>query len=293
MLCSFMLSFHKKKENNNSVLSWVNAILLMLIIRTILFAPYRIPTGSMIPTLLVGDHIIVTRFNYGLCRFSILCSQWIDYFSGRVAVLEYPKRGDVVVFAYPKNLSKDYVKRLVGLPGDTVQMKDGMLYLNGKVCPVRKVTENYKAYDGFGFVEGTVYERELPRAEVNKEGKSQETGKVVLHKVLKIQPFGEAQYDNTREFQVPEKHYFFQGDNQDGSGDSRGEDLGFVFEDYLLGPAQIIFFSLGDFFEILKPWTWWSLRLQRIGTIVKPSGQEKPSGDDATKVPSEDIKTTS
>ena len=266
-----MLSFHKKKTNDNTLLSWVNAILLMLVIRTVLVAPYRIPTGSMIPTLLVGDHIIVTRFNYGICRFSILFSQWIDYFSGRVAMLEHPKRGDIVVFAYPKDLSKDYVKRLVGLPGDTVQMKDGMLYINGKVCPVRKLQEGFKTHDGATMIEGTVYERELPHGEIGPDGKSKETGKVVLHQTLKIEPFGEARYDNTREFQVPENHFFFQGDNQDGSGDSRSEELGFVFVDYLLGPAQLVFFSLGDYFEIFKPWTWWSLRLQRIGTIVKPS----------------------
>lgn len=264
-----MLSFQKHKTRENSILSWVNAILLVVIVRSIIFSPYRIPTGSMIPTLLVGDHIIVTKFNYGICRFSLLCSKWIDYFSGRVAVLNRPKRGDVVVFTNPKNFALDYVKRLVGLPGDTVQMKEGKLYINGKLCSVKKISENYKAYDGDSFIEGDVYERELPVATIDKKGVVHEAGKNVVHKVLKIKPFGAADYDNTREFHVPEKHYFFQGDNQDISGDSRSEELGFVYEDYLLGPAHIVFFSLGDDFDIWKPWTWWRLRLERIGTVVK------------------------
>ncbi|PPE03729.1 signal peptidase I [Holospora curviuscula] len=264
-----MFSFQKKKSRENSVLSWINAILLVIIIRSVVFSPYRIPTGSMIPTLLVGDHIVVTKFNYGLCRFSFLFSQWIDYFSGRVAVLDRPKRGDIVVFTCPKNFSMDYVKRLVGLPGDKVQMKEGMLYINGVVCPVKKLSEGYKAYDGESFVEGDVYTREFPVARLDKQGKVHESGKKIFHKMLKLKPFGAARYDNTKEFLVPENHYFFQGDNQDGSGDSRGEDLGYVYADYLLGPAEIVFFSLGDKFTLVKPWTWWSLRLERIGTWVR------------------------
>ncbi|ETZ07728.1 signal peptidase I [Holospora obtusa F1] len=264
-----MFSFQqKKKSREHSMLSWINAIFLVVIIRSIIFSPYRIPTGSMIPTLLVGDHIIVTKFNYGICRFSFLFSQWIDYFSGRVAVLDRPKRGDIVVFTCPKNFSMDYVKRLIGLPGDKVQMKDGMLYINNEICSMKKVSEKYRAYDGDSFVEGDVYMREFPVAELDKHGKVHEIKKI-FHKVLKIKPFGLARYDNTKEFIVPEKHYFFQGDNQDGSGDSRSEDLGYVYTDYVLGPARIIFFSLGDHFTLLKPWTWWSLRLERIGNLIR------------------------
>ncbi|MGB3897119.1 MAG: signal peptidase I [Mesorhizobium sp.] len=214
----------------------VQALILALVIRTLFFQPFSIPSGSMRPTLLEGDYLFVTKWAYGYSRYSMPFSP--DLFSGRIWGSE-PKRGDVVVFKFPPNPSIDYIKRVVGLPGDKIQMKDGQLFINGVGVPREKVgqidnpdiTEVNRPVD--------VYRETLPNG--------------VSYDTLDLTPNGIG--DNTREFDVPTGHYFMMGDNRDNSSDSRFS-VGYVPDENLVGRANIIFFSIAGGASPLEIWKW-------------------------------------
>ncbi len=221
------------------------ALILALIIRTLLFQPFSIPSGSMRPTLLEGDYLFVSKYAYGYSNASIPFSP--DLFSGRIWGAE-PERGDVVVFKFPPNPKLDYIKRVIGLPGDRIQMIGGVLHINGE--PVKRekigaienpdITEVERPVD--------VYRETLPNG--------------VSYDTLDLTPNGIA--DDTREFTVPEKSYFMMGDNRDNSQDSRF-DVGMVPEANLVGRANIIFFSIAGGASPLEIWRWPSeLRLSRL-----------------------------
>jgi signal peptidase I len=223
----------------------VQALLIAIVIRTLLFQPFSIPSGSMRPTLLEGDYLFVTKWAYGYSRHSMPFSP--NLFSGRILFSE-PKRGDVVVFKFPPNPSVDYIKRLVGLPGDRIQVKDGLLYINDVAVPREKVgqidnpdiTEVNRPVD--------VYRETLPNG--------------VSYDTLDIDPNSIG--DNTREFTVPAGHYFMMGDNRDNSADSRFN-VGFVPVENLVGRANYIFFSIAGGASPLEIWRWPSeLRLDRF-----------------------------
>jgi len=213
----------------------VQALLLALVIRTFLFQPFSIPSGSMRPTLLEGDYLFVTKWAYGYSRHSLPFSP--NLFSGRIFGSP-PERGDVAVFKYPPNPSLDYIKRVVGVPGDRIQMIDGVLHING--TPVKRekigeinnpdITEENRPVD--------VYRETLPNG--------------VSYETLDLTPNGIS--DQTREFTVPEGHYFMMGDNRDNSADSRV--FGFVPEENLVGRANIIFFSIAEGTSPLELWKW-------------------------------------
>ena len=217
----------------------IQALLLALIIRTLLFQPFSIPSGSMRPTLLEGDYLFVTKWAYGYSRYSLPFSP--DLFSGRIWGSE-PKRGDVVVFKFPPDPSLDYIKRVIGLPGDRVQMKHDELYINGVVVPRKKIgqinnpdiTEVDRPVD--------VYRETLPNG--------------VSYDTLDLTPNGLG--DDTREFVVPPGHYFMMGDNRDNSSDSRFS-VGYVPAENLVGRANIIFFSIAGGASPLGIWKWPSL----------------------------------
>jgi signal peptidase I len=228
----------------------VQALLLALVIRTLLFQPFSIPSGSMRPTLLEGDYLFVTKWAYGYSRHSLPFSP--PLFSGRIWGSD-PQRGDVVVFKFPPNPSLDYIKRVIGLPGDHIQMKDGQLFINGQAVPREKVgqinnpdiTEVDRPVD--------VYRETLP------DGVSYDT--------LDLTPNSIG--DNTREFVVPPGHYFMMGDNRDNSTDSRFS-VGFVPAENLVGRANIIFFSIADGASPLEIWKWPSeMRASRLFTFVR------------------------
>jgi signal peptidase I len=229
----------EKKEQNalwENIKVFVQALLLAVIIRTVLFQPFTIPSGSMMPTLLVGDYIFVNKFAYGYSRYSLPFSP--DLFSGRIFSSE-PKRGDVVVFRYPPNPQVDYIKRLVGLPGDHIQVKDDILYINGQPVPRQPdgtFTSDYRNDPG---VDVPVYRETLD------DGKTYDT--------LDARP--DSAGDNTREFIVPAGHYFMMGDNRDNSLDSRF-DVGYVPAENLVGRASFIFFSIGNDTSFLEFWKW-------------------------------------
>lgn len=227
----------------------VQALLLALVIRTLFFQPFSIPSGSMRPTLLEGDYLFVTKWAYGYSRYSLPFSP--DIFSGRIWGSE-PARGDVVVFKFPPNPSIDYIKRVVGLPGDKIQMRDGQLFINGEGVAREKVgeitnpdiTEVSRPVD--------VYRETLPNG--------------VSYDTLDLTQNGVG--DNTREFDVPPGHYFMMGDNRDNSSDSRFS-VGFVPYDNLVGRANIIFFSIAGGASPLEIWKWPSeMRPSRLLTMI-------------------------
>jgi signal peptidase I len=214
----------------------VQALILAMVIRTVLFQPFTIPSGSMMPTLLVGDYIFVNKFAYGYSKYSLPFSP--NLFEGRIFASE-PKRGDVVVFRFPPNPDIDYIKRLVGLPGDHIQVTDGVLYVNGTAVP--------KVPDG---TFNSDYAQD-PGQDVPVFRETMDNG--VTYDTLDQSPVSRG--DNTREFIVPEGHYFMMGDNRDNSLDSRF-DVGFVPAENLVGRASVIFFSLGNDTSFREIWKW-------------------------------------
>jgi signal peptidase I len=228
----------------------LQALILALVIRTVLFQPFSIPSGSMRPTLLEGDYLFVTKWSYGYSRYSLPFSP--NLFSGRIFG-SAPARGDVVVFKFPPNPSLDYIKRVIGLPGDRVQMRDGQLFINGAAVPREKVGE----IDNPDITEVDrpvdVYRETLPNG--------------VSYDTLDLTPNGID--DNTREYIVPPGHYFMMGDNRDNSSDSR-RSVGFVPEENLVGRANIIFFSIAGGASPLEIWKWpTEMRPTRLFNFVR------------------------
>ncbi|WP_296039946.1 signal peptidase I [uncultured Agrobacterium sp.] len=246
----------EKAEKKQSAL-WENvkvivqALLLAMVIRTVLFQPFTIPSGSMMPTLLVGDYLFVNKFSYGYSKYSLPFSP--NLFSGRILELSEPKRGDVVVFRLPPNPEVDYIKRLVGLPGDRIQVTNGVLYINGNPVPKEPdgvFTSDYRADPGTNV---PVFREKLDNG--------------VTYDTLDQSP--DSRGDNTREFIVPEGHYFMMGDNRDNSLDSRF-DVGFVPAENLVGRASVIFFSLGNDTPFSHIWEWpANMRWDRIFKVVR------------------------
>lgn len=226
----------------------VYAGLIAIAIRTVAFEPFNIPSGSMIPTLLVGDYLFVSKFSYGYSRFSMPFSP--SLFSGRI-LSRMPKRGDVVVFKYPRDNSTDYIKRVIGLPGDRIQMREGQLYINGQKLP-RDPVGTYTADDNGVRTEGQEYTETLPNGR--------------KHEVLKLNDDGFA--NNTQEYLVPPDHVFCMGDNRDNSLDSRflsGSGVGFVPMENLLGRAEFIFFSTDSSQPLWAFWDWpFEIRWSRL-----------------------------
>ena len=214
------------------------AVLAVIILRIGVFQPFTIPSGSMIPNLQVGDYIVVSKFDYGWSRHSIPLSP--NLFKGRI-MSRAPNRGDIVVFKFPGDTRVDYVKRLVGLPGDRIQMLDNRLYVNDMLVPEAWLPRT--AEDIAGGVT-----RALETAPGGRSYMIQDMGPGALT-------------DNTRVFLVPQGSYFVMGDNRDNSSDSRVDPtiggVGFVPEENLEGRARIILFSW-DGASLIKPWTWFS-----------------------------------
>jgi signal peptidase I len=212
------------------------ALVLALVIRTLFFQPFSIPSGSMRPTLLEGDYLFVTKWAYGYSRHSLPFSPPI--FSGRIWGSP-PARGDVVVFKFPPNPSIDYIKRVIGLPGDRIQMKAGELFINGQAIPREKV--------------GQITNRDVTEVDQPVDVYRETLPNGVSYDTLDLTPHGIG--DDTREFVVPEGHYFMMGDNRDNSSDSRFQ-VGFVPDENLVGRANIIFFSIAGGVSPLELWKW-------------------------------------
>jgi signal peptidase I len=201
------------------------AAVIALTIRSFLLEPFNIPSGSMLPTLLVGDYLFVEKYSYGYSKYSFPLD--LGPFSGRIWFTQ-PKRGDIAVFRQPKHPDIDYIKRIVGLPGDKIQMRGGALYINGEPVPRAFKAREHDSENGV-HNNYTKYIETLP-----------DTG--VKHYIYEISD--DERYDNTTVYTVPQGHYFAMGDNRDGSLDSRAQsDVGYVPEENLVGRAWFIFFS--------------------------------------------------
>ena len=223
------------------------ALLIALIIRSFIIQPFYIPSSSMEPNLLVGDRLFVTKYSYGYSKHSLPFSPPI--FSGRI-FSNNPKRGDVVVFKTPSDNRTDYIKRLIGLPGDTIQFIESNLYINNSEILKSRISKTDVIYCGKKNIEVFTFEEILPNRK--------------KHKTVYLKDFT---FQNSDTFEVPKDHYFFLGDNRDCSKDSRFlSSVGYVHKDNLVGKAQFIFFSsdrsIGSIFSF---WKWnKSIRFDRF-----------------------------
>jgi signal peptidase I len=233
----------KKQPIRSVIKEFIIVFLVVMGIRFTFYGLSRIPSESMVPTANIGDFIAVANFPYGFTPLSVpyTPSSW----AGRLLPQE-PKCGDVIVIRVPHDQDRDYIKRLIGLPGDRVQMKNGILYINGEKTRI-EAGDPYTYYDQKGKPEiGRIFTEILPNG--------------ARHKILKIFDWGRAPRDNTEEFIVPEDHYFLMGDNRDRSMDSRFQNIGFIHKKNLIGRADLIWFSTNarSFFDIIN---WFSVPL--------------------------------
>ncbi|MBL6928299.1 MAG: signal peptidase I [Rhodospirillales bacterium] len=228
----------KSEGLSETVRTVVYAVLIAVFIRTFAYEPFSIPSGSMKPTLLIGDYLFVSKFSYGYSHHSLPFS--LPLFSGRMLVSE-PERGDVAVFKYPSDTSKDYIKRIVGLPGDEIQVVRGLLHINGKAI-TRERTSDFIDRNPSGSVRRiTRYIETLPNGR--------------QHFILE-ENGDRGQADNTPLYVVPEEHFFAMGDNRDNSNDSRFLDVRFIPRVNLVGRADFLFFSIDG--TVWKIWSWFS-----------------------------------
>lgn len=294
-------------KNPNAAREWFNTIfyggLIAIAFRSILLEPFNIPSGSMIPTLHVGDHIFVEKWSYGYSRYSFPFGSW-RLWNGRFFTFNEPKVGDVIVFRNPTNESVDYVKRLIATPGDRVQMINGRLHING----TQVVRENPRPYvmarlpkdirsigyykDNMSIKGNKVFVDNKP-AEFNYtieyvNGCRMDDGKCgvfnmteydeilpngVKHSIIELNDTN-GQADNTAVYTVPEKSYFFMGDDRDFSFDSRWDrdvgGIGFVPRDNLLGKVWFVWYSHNYYAPMLAIWAWGNkMRWNRFGMGIK------------------------
>ena len=239
-----------RNKITSEIIGFGIAILIALLIRTFFIQPFHIPSGSMYPTLEVGDFIFVSKYDFGYSNHSLPLAPPLikDRLFGKL-----PKRGDVLVFAGTKD-DRDYIKRLVGLPGDKIQMIKGVLHINGEAVKLKRI-EDYQMLDSRGrWKVIPQYIETLPGG--------------VKHPILKEAPMGQGHLDETEVFTVPDGHFFMMGDNRDNSDDSRAMNLvDFIPFKNLMGKAKFIFFSTEAKWYELKNWLT-GLRFNRVCTTL-------------------------
>jgi signal peptidase I len=242
----------------------LQALVIAFVIRLFFFQPFNIPSGSMIPTLRVGDYLFVNKMSYGYGKYSFNFTAGfrkfklfsVDEFpfikSGRVLALGKPKRGDVVVFKLPRDNKTDYIKRLIGLPGDKIQVQNSVLYINGKAVPRKKIEDFIDTEHGGQHI--VQFRETLPNGVT-----------YITHNWTDQNPL-----DNTQVYTVPKDHYFMMGDNRDNSTDSRVlSHVGYVPQENLVGRATILFFSHKNGASFWRPWQWpWVIRWGRFFNLV-------------------------
>ncbi|HEY8571247.1 signal peptidase I [Phenylobacterium sp.] len=224
----------------------IYALLIALVLRVLLFQPFTIPSASMEPKLFEGDYVVVTKFSYGWSHHSIPFSPQV--FDGRLFA-QAPQRGDIAVFKTPLDNRTDLIKRIVGLPGDRIQMKQGVLHINGRAAPQTFL--------------GNATEHDSGRP-VARFREALPGGRTIV-----INDFGRGgELDDTPVYVVPEGHYFMMGDNRDNSGDSRvpveAGGVGYVPAENLVGKAQVVLLAWKPGASVFKPWTWLNLDTSRF-----------------------------
>lgn len=240
----------KKESKFEFIKTLVIALVCAGIIRSFLFEPFHIPSSSMKPNLLIGDYLFVSKYSYGFSRYSFPFAPNL-FSEKRFWQINKPQRGDVVVFRLPANPKINYIKRIIGLPGDKIRVEDGVVYINDQ-----KIKKEYKGIF-------TEFDTSLP-LEIEEYKETLPEGKEIT-----TLDQSESPQDNTGIFTVPAGHYFMMGDNRDNSQDSRFLDhVGYVPEENLIGPAAIIFFSSKK--PIWQIWNWpTSLRFHRFFNKVE------------------------
>lgn len=243
----------EKGEISEFVKTALVAIAIALFIRSVFFEPFNIPSGSMKPTLLVGDYLFVNKPAYGYSRFS---------FPFGIAPIEQriwpkdPKRGDVIVFALPTNTGINYIKRIVALPGETVQVVRGRLYINGQIIP-REFVQNIDIKNDSGTNTSVQeYVETLPGG--------------IIHSIY--EESDNEILDNTALYTVPNDHYFVMGDNRDHSQDSRvAHQVGPIPFENIVGRADFLFFSNNGSAALYEFWKWpWAIRYERLFMDIDP-----------------------
>lgn len=224
----------KKNELLETIVVIIEALIIALLFRTFLYQPFSIPTGSMQQTLMIGDYFLANKWAWGFSRYSFPVAL---PFNGRFLAIGEPQRGDVAVF---HNITdEDYIKRVIGMPGDRIQMKAGRLYINDQMVERVQIGTAQDTDSSMNTVPVTVYEETLPNG--------------VKHVIQEISD--DQQLDNTAVYTVPAGHYFMMGDNRDRSADSRVlTQVGYVSNDQLIGKAEVRFFSIKN---NLPPWQLW------------------------------------
>ena len=230
----------------------IQALLIAFVVRTFLYQPFNIPSPSMYPTLRVGDYVFVSKLSYGYSKYSfnfslgisgvewVKCCSMID-FPGRVVLADTPKRGDVAVFKLPTDTNIDYIKRVIGLPGDRIRVENGVVFINDVAIKKERIEDYNDLYENGAQTPVPQYEETLPNG--------------VKYHVLDTSPVSAA--DNTDEYVVPAGHYFMMGDNRDNSQDSRYLDkVGYVPVENFVGRADIIFFSISPNARLVEVWRW-------------------------------------
>lgn len=240
-----------KKKNiiKDNLRTIISAILIAFFIRTFLLQPFTIPSGSMFPNLLVGDYLFVSKYSYGYSKYSIPFSP--NIINGRLLARE-PARGDVAVFRLPKDTSIDYIKRIIGLPGDAVKVLNGVVYVNNQPLDQSLFETDYKYYKYY-----------------NPDNVLIESIEDKSYVILNLE--SESMGDNTGTYIVPENHYFMMGDNRDNSLDSRFiEQVGYVPYENLIGRAEFLFFSSDRSIPLWKIWQWHKkYRLDRVTKKIR------------------------
>ena len=246
----------EKQSSSSGIVDTLKTLLIAgaiaLGFRSLVAEPFNIPSGSMIPSLLVGDYLFVTKYSYGYSRYSFPFG--LAPIDGRLFGGDStPQRGQVAVFRLPSDTSVDYIKRVIGVPGDRIQVRQGVLHINGQPVERRLVGNGRQVSSGGGQMT-TLYQETLPGG--------------LTHLIQEISD--RQTFDNTPEYVVPAGHYFMMGDNRDNSRDSRSSSVGFVPLENFIGEARFLFFSHDSSAYIWELWKWPSaIRFERLGNTIE------------------------